>query len=74
MTSPTTRRTRNGFAFGAAEATALCTLGTNAIIRVRSPSTGHFVDVRVTKTGQLRVSVNGLQCAATKGRPAPDDK
>ena len=71
MTTPTTRRTPHGFTFGPAEATALTTIGTNAIIRVRSTA-GHFVDVRVTKTGQLRVSVNGLQCAATKGRPAPD--
>ena len=74
MTEPTAYRTPRGFVFGAAEASALTAIGTSAIIRVRSPSTGHLVDARVTKTGQLRVSVNGLQCAATKGRPAPDDK
>jgi hypothetical protein len=28
----------------------------------------HKVDIRVTKSGQMRVYLNGLECGATKGR------
>jgi hypothetical protein len=55
-----------GIRFGAAQAVALAEHKGCTIIRVQSDR-GHKVDIRVTKTGQMRVYFNGLECLTTKG-------
>jgi len=62
------RRTDSGFRVGAADVGFIAVVGKDNQPVIRIKTEKHFIDVRVTKSGQMRVYLNGLQCAATKGR------
>lgn len=62
------RRTDSGFRVGPADVSFIAVVGEDNQPVIRIKTEKHFIDVRVTKTGQMRVYLNGLQCAATKGK------